>query len=230
MDKYEVRRQKLIELKDKYCDGKISLLAERMGKNASYVSRLLYEEGKKAKKNIADRAVSDIETAFKLPRGWLDGVLDEYELPKDNKDSFRVDVLDVEASAGHGVIVKGEFIETIKSIEYATEYAKTMFGGRPANTIKVITVKGDSMKGTIDPGDQIFIDMTVDFFDGDGIYVFVYGETLHVKRLQMQKDRLAVLSDNDKYDKWFIDEPDKEKFFVSGKVLLSQSQAYKRHG
>ncbi|MBK5072206.1 helix-turn-helix transcriptional regulator [Budviciaceae bacterium CWB-B4] len=230
MNKYEIRRQKLIELRDKYCGGKISTLAEKMGKNPSYVSRLLYEEGKEAKRNIADRMVSDIESAFRLPRGWLDGMLDDNNLSIERLNSYRVDVLDVEASAGHGVIVKGEFIETIKSIEYATEYAKTMFGGRPANTIKTITVKGDSMKGTIDPGDQIFIDMKVDFFDGDGIYVFVYGETLHVKRLQMQKDRLAVLSDNEKYDKWFIDESDKDKFFVSGKVLLSQSQAYKRHG
>lgn len=145
-------------------------------------------------------------------------------------DYYRVDVLDVQASAGDGYLVSTEFVETIRAIEYTNEQAKALFGPRPADTIKVITVRGDSMEGTIEPGDQIFVDLAVTHFDGDGVYVFVFGKTMHVKRLQMQKHRLAVLSDNQRYKEWFIEESDEGEFHIMAKVLLRQSVDYKRLG
>ena len=58
---------------------------------------------------------------------------------------YRVDVLDVKASAGPGSLVTSDFIETIRAIEYTTEQARALFGNRPADNVKVITVNGDSM-------------------------------------------------------------------------------------
>jgi len=141
---------------------------------------------------------------------------------------YRVDVLDVKASAGPGSLVTSDFIETIRAIEYTTEQARSLFGNRPADHVKVITVNGDSMDGTISPGDQIFVDTGVTHFDGDGVYVFVFGKTLHVKRLQMQRDRLAVISDNPIYEKWYVESGDEDQFYVMAKVLLRQSIEYKR--
>ena len=141
---------------------------------------------------------------------------------------YRVDVLDVKASAGPGSLVTSDFIETIRAIEYTTEQARALFGNRPADNVKVITVNGDSMDGTISPGDQIFVDTGVTHFDGDGVYVFVFGKTLHVKRLQMQRDRLAVISDNPIYEKWYVESEDEDQFYVMAKVLLRQSIEYKR--
>lgn len=141
---------------------------------------------------------------------------------------YRVDVLDVKASAGPGTLVTSDFIETIRAIEYTTEQARALFGNRPATHVKVITVNGDSMEGTISPGDQIFVDTGVTHFDGDGVYVFVFGKTLHVKRLQMQRDRLAVISDNPIYEKWYVEAGDEDTFYIMAKVLLRQSVDYKR--
>ncbi|MEI9689548.1 helix-turn-helix transcriptional regulator [Kosakonia cowanii] len=141
---------------------------------------------------------------------------------------YRVDVLDVKASAGPGALVTSDFIETIRAIEYTNEQARALFGNRPASHVKVITVNGDSMDGTISPGDQIFVDTGVTHFDGDGVYVFVFGKTLHVKRLQMQRDRLAVISDNPIYEKWYVEPGDEDTFYVMAKVLLRQSVDYKR--
>lgn len=103
-----------------------------------------------------------------------------------------------------------------------------MFNGRPQTHVKVITVSGDSMEGTINPGDEIFVDVSINQFDGDGIYVFVFGRTLHVKRLQMQKDRLAVISDNSIYEKWHIENNEEEQLYIMAKVLLRQSIDYRR--
>ena len=141
---------------------------------------------------------------------------------------YRVDFLDVRASAGPGSLVTSDFIETIKAIEYTTDQARALFGNRPAHNVKVITVNGDSMDGTISPGDQIFVDIGITHFDSDGVYVFVFGKTLHVKRLQMQRDRLAVISDNPIYEKWYVEAGDEDQFYIMAKVLLRQSIDYKR--
>ncbi|EJT4817586.1 helix-turn-helix transcriptional regulator [Citrobacter freundii] len=151
-----------------------------------------------------------------------------YQVKPSVNGVYRVDVLDVKASAGPGTIVTSDFIETIRAIEYTTEQARALFGNRPATHVKVITVNGDSMDGTISPGDQIFVDTGVTHFDGDGVYVFVFGKTLHVKRLQMQRDRLAVISDNPIYEKWYVEAGDEDSFYVMAKVLLRQSIDYKR--
>ncbi|MFB5010842.1 XRE family transcriptional regulator [Enterobacter hormaechei subsp. steigerwaltii] len=151
-----------------------------------------------------------------------------YQVKPSLNGIYRVDVLDVKASAGPGAIVTSDFIETIRAIEYTTEQARALFGNRPATHVKVITVNGDSMDGTISPGDQIFVDTGVTHFDGDGVYVFVFGKTLHVKRLQMQRDRLAVISDNPIYEKWYVEPEDEDTFYVMAKVLLRQSVDYKR--
>lgn len=145
-----------------------------------------------------------------------------------NNGIYRVDVLDVKASAGPGSLITNDFIETIRAIEYTTEQARSLFGNRPSHNIKVITVSGDSMDTTISPGDEIFVDISVTHFDSDGVYVFVFGKTLHVKRLQMQRDRLAVISDNPIYEKWYVEPGDEDQFYVMARVLLRQSIEYKR--
>ncbi|MCL2891635.1 LexA family transcriptional regulator [Brenneria tiliae] len=144
--------------------------------------------------------------------------------------SYRVEILDISASAGSGQIVSSDFVETVRAIEYSQRQGRTLFGGKPDSVIKVITVNGDSMSDTIEPGDQIFVDISVHTFEGDGIYVFTYGATLHVKRLQMLKDRLLVLSDNQKYQPWSVDKQDEAQFHIMAKVLLRQSIDYKRLG
>lgn len=49
MDKYEFRRQQLIKIRDEKCDGKAVNVARKIGREPSYVSRMLYPEGKKGK-------------------------------------------------------------------------------------------------------------------------------------------------------------------------------------
>ena len=111
------------------------------------------------------------------------------------KDAFRIDVLDISVSAGQGVINQ-EFVEILHSVEYAPAEARHMFDGRKSESIRIINVRGDSMSGTIEPGDLLFVDISVKSFDGDGIYAFLYDETAHVKRLQKMKDKLLVISVN----------------------------------
>lgn len=223
---FEKRRQKLAELVARYETQEE--FARAIGKDKSYVSRMLYPPSKSGYKRIGDKMVLAIQDALGLPAGWMDGIV-ESEIPQPSR-SYKVEVLDVEASAGAGVVVLDEFIETITAIEYSDEEAKRLFGGRPAHTIKMITVRGDSMAETFEPRDQIFVDMTVNHFDGDGIYVFILNNQLYIKRLQMQYKRLAVISDNPKYETWYLEESNIDGMFIHAKVLVSQSIKYKYHG
>ena len=146
------------------------------------------------------------------------------------KDVFRIDLLDITVSAGPGVINQ-EFVEILHSVEYAPAEARHMFDGRKAESIRIINVRGDSMSGTIEPGDLLFVDISVKSFDGDGIYAFLYDDTAHVKRLQKMKDKLLVISDNKSYAPWDpIEKEEMNRVLVFGKVIGSMPQTYRKHG
>lgn len=148
---------------------------------------------------------------------------------EEGKNVYRVDVLNVSASAGDGSPSK-DVVEVIRSIEYDVDQAKSIFGNIPQRFVKLINVRGDSMQGTIEPGDLIFVDVRVNYFDGDGIYVFDFNGDTFVKRLQKVKNDLLVISDNQKYREWSINQEEASMLHVSGRVMLSQSQQFRRHG
>jgi hypothetical protein len=72
MDKYEVRRLNLRAVIRTHCGDRIATLADRIGRSASYVSRMLYPEGKAGKKRIGEDMRNVIEDALSLERGKLD--------------------------------------------------------------------------------------------------------------------------------------------------------------
>ncbi|MGK3247599.1 XRE family transcriptional regulator [Klebsiella pneumoniae] len=180
----------------------------------------------------------DIAKALRVRPEWLssgtgamraDGE-DDKKPSHINHDVFRVDILDLAVSAGPG-IVNQEFVEILRSVEYAPAEARHMFDGRKAESIRIINVRGDSMSGTIEPGDLLFVDISVKSFDGDGIYAFLYDDTAHVKRLQKMKDKLLVISDNKSYAAWDpIEKDEMNRVFVFGKVIGSMPQTYRKHG
>ncbi|WP_370905981.1 S24 family peptidase [Citrobacter koseri] len=146
------------------------------------------------------------------------------------RNIFRIEVLDFTVSAGDGVI-NNEFVEVLHSVEYPIEEARHMFNGRKQEQIRIINVRGDSMSGTIEPGDLLFVDISIQHFDGDGIYAFLYDGTAHVKRLQKMKNKLLVISDNKTYAPWEpIEREEMNQLYVFGKIIGSMPQTYRKHG
>nr|WP_278996050.1 helix-turn-helix transcriptional regulator [Plesiomonas shigelloides] len=141
-------------------------------------------------------------------------------IPERADNSFVINVLDLTYSCGPGSY-NTDYPDIIRSISLEPEYAQRVFGGRPAASIRAINANGDSMKGTIDPEDLVFIDVSVKRFDGDGIYAFTFGQTSHIKRLQMVKHSLMVISDNPAYTNWTIEDEDESQLHIDGKVIVS---------
>ncbi|MEJ8326061.1 helix-turn-helix transcriptional regulator [Kosakonia sacchari] len=215
---------------------KITELAESVGVDAANISRL--ETGKQ--KQFSEQTLSRLAHAlsvsvpdlFTSSENEFTVCIDSNSETSSRKDIdvYRVEVLDVSASAGSGHIQGSDVIDVIHAIEYSSDQALTLFGGRTSAGVKVINVRGDSMASTIEPGDLIFVDVNINEFDGDGIYVFGFDGKVYVKRLQMIPDQLLVISDNPKYREWSINKENEHRFYVFGKVLISQSQSFKRHG
>lgn len=141
---------------------------------------------------------------------------------------FRVEVLDLTVSAGPGSFMVSEYVEILHAIEFTSEHARSLFGNRSQNDVKVMTVDGDSMSPTIQSGDRLFFDVSVRNFKVDGVYAFVFGQHFHVKRLQMQGLQLAVISDNPAYKDWYITEDNQDQLYIMGKAMIHESIAYNK--
>lgn len=96
--------------------------------------------------------------------------------------------------------------------------------------LKIINIAGDSIQPTFERGDLIFVDISKDRFDGDGIYVFTFGVNIFVKPFQMVKSVIQVLSDNPTYKDWELTSSDMDQLLIHGKVMLSQSSLVRKHG
>jgi len=72
MDKYETRRLNLRALIHSHCGGRAATLADLIERSPSYVSRMLYPEGRDGKKRIGEDMRDIIEDALSLKRGSLD--------------------------------------------------------------------------------------------------------------------------------------------------------------
>lgn len=206
-------------------------LAKKTGVSQAAIQKLTSGNAKTSTRIV------DISNALRVRPEWLSSEVGPMrlvevadDLNSETNDVFRVDVLDFAVSAGPGAI-NNEFVEVLRSVEYAMEDAKQMFGGRKSDNLRIINVRGDSMSGTIEPGDLLFVDIDVQRFDGDGIYAFLYDDIAHVKRLQMMKDQLRVLSDNKTYEPWEpIEREEMNRVFIFGKVIGSMPQTYRKHG
>jgi len=212
----------------------LSELALRTDSDVGNLSRL-----ERGIQGYSDGLLHKIAAALSVPVSELfssneaNDTVDSYSvssiIKKGRKDVYRIDVLDVSASAGNGSPSK-DVVEVIRSIEYVPDQARVIFGNRPETSVKLINVRGDSMEGTIEPGDLIFVDVAVSTFDGDGIYVFDFNGDMFVKRLQKVKREIIVISDNPRYREWSISEEELSMLHVAGRVMLSQSQQFRRHG
>ncbi|MFP2422201.1 XRE family transcriptional regulator [Pseudescherichia vulneris] len=208
-------------------------LAEKVGISQPAIQKMT------SGKTSGSRKMVEIANALGIRPEWLssgsgemrnDGQLPAIVTKSSPNDTFRIEVLDFCVSAGPGVI-NSEFVEVLRSVEYSVDDARRMFNGRQAEQVRIINVRGDSMSGTIEPGDLLFVDISVQHFDGDGIYAFIYDDTSHVKRLQKMKDKLLVISDNQTYRPWEpIEKEEMNKIFVFGKVIGSMPQTYRKHG
>lgn len=112
-------------------------------------------------------------------------------------DYIEIPVYDVRASAGAGALVSDGAVSVYE--RFRLSFLTGLVDGG-LDQLSIITVTGDSMEGTLRPGDQILVDRSAGRWAGDGIYVLQIDGVLQVKRLQRDDDgSLLIRSDNPQY-------------------------------
>ena len=105
-----------------------------------------------------------------------------------------VPVLDVSASAGDGAMVGYEAVAY--SLAFPAAYLERLTA-TSARNLMIISVNGDSMLLTLMNNDVVMIDISKKNVDFDGLFVFRYGEALHVKRVTRSRNKGHVLAISD---------------------------------
>ncbi len=224
MDKYERRRQRLIELRDTECHGSAAALARKIEREPSYVTRMLYPEGKDGKKRIADDMMEVIENAFALPRGWLDSTKErhaEHHVIDAESDYAAVRRVRFKISAG----ISGYSIEYLNGHRAPIFFRKDWLNQRGYNPDKLVavTVSGASMEPSLFDGDLVVINLD-DAKLVDGVpYAANYEGEVVVKRLKRDAGEWWLSSDNQDKRR-FPDKRCTDQVFIIGRIVHKQSE------
>lgn len=203
--------------------GAVQRFAERTGIEANYVSRIL---GARPSKGIGDDLARTIEERFGKPRGWMDTPrLPMYEIAAVDSDgsgmpdgNVMVQEVDVQPSAGDGALVP-EFVATQFKHSYNHEWLRGL-GIRPED-VRVMRVRGDSMKPTLWNADKIAVNIADQRIVDGRIYVIWTAGEAKVKRLRTLRDgTLEIISDNkDEYEVERVPREERHEVSVIGRVF-----------
>lgn len=182
-------------------------------KDKSFISQII-----NGKVTIGERAARRLERENGMPNNFLD----QSEPTTAINNLITIDALNIEMIAGNGST--GDLVKVVNQLQFEAEQFHTIYPKMNLKTVKIISVKGDSMLPTFKHSDLLFVDTAINHFDGDGVYVFCYGNTLYLKRLQKAGNEFIVISDNSAYKDLKINSFETEQFHIFGKVKLHQSQ------
>ena len=224
MDKYEQRRTALQHLVTNLGKGGISAIAEKIGKDASYVSRMLYPPTKAGFKRIGEDTADALTSAYPA---WLISnamaaetrpVYIESTPPVEDQQMVHIPHYDTGGAMGHGLVLRDQ-PGVIKGWTVNEEWlAKNARNYSAAKNLVIVTGFGDSMRPIFQPGDPLLVDTGVIAVDFDGIYFFRVGDEGFVKRLQrIPGEGLVAISENKAYRDWTV-KPDMD-FQVFGRVI-----------
>lgn len=202
-------------------------LARLIGIKQPSVFKILSGETRNPKK------ILEIATALNVDPHWLKtGEGDpnpsyrivEVSEPQ-NPNTVRIDILDVEASAGNGAYLSPTE-QGLLSQEFDLTFFRQQFGRADAKHLKLITVKGDSMAPTLESGDLLYVDISENYFAADGLYVFTFDGQTFIKRLQKVGKKMLVISDNPTYKEWTFTQDD--DVFIHGRVVFSMPMKWRK--
>ena len=184
---------------------RIKTVMEERGMNANSLANAVGVSRPAIAKILEDQVrnpkyLFEIAQALDVSVGWLKTGEGSSENLSDDPadDRIRFERLNVVAALGDGYI-NNEAVEVVDFVHVDKAWAREKLGGN-LSRIQVITARGDSMQGTIEDGDVLFVDTSVRSFEGEGVYLLSFADGLKAKRLQASVGGgLLVISDNPRY-------------------------------
>jgi phage repressor protein C with HTH and peptisase S24 domain len=171
-------------------------LSRMLGRNSAYIQQFVRRG---VPKRLREEERRKLARYFSVPESMLGG---PEEQPDPTAGMVLINRHAVAASAGPGSVVSEELGRPYAAFD--DRWLKSLTPTR-AERLSVVRVEGDSMAPTLNPGDDIMVDLD-DCGDRlrDGIYVLRADDALVVKRLALNPvgRRVTVQSDNPAYPDW----------------------------
>ena len=137
--------------------------------------------------------------------------------------------LDVRAACGTG-FSNSDYLEVLSTVSMPIGMAQKMLGTtNKANSVKIVMASRDSMVPTINPDDLLFVDVSVNEYLSEGVYLLVHDKDLVCKRLSRPGREVMVTSDNNKYPSWKWSERPEDTRIV-GRVIRALPIQFKNFG
>ena len=170
-------------------------LSRMLGRNAAYIQQYVRRGVPKRLKEDERRKLARYFAVSEAMLGGPPEIAAHEGLVAVNRTAVR-------ASAGPGAIVSEEAGRPYFAFDERWLKALT---GSPSDKLSIIRVEGDSMAPTLNPGDDILVDLAdCEERLRDGVYVLRIDDALVVKRIALHPigGRVTVQSDNPAYPDW----------------------------
>jgi len=170
-------------------------LSRMLGRNAAYIQQYVRRGVPKRLKEDERRKLARYFAVSEAMLGGPPEIAAREGLVAVNRTAVR-------ASAGPGAIVSEEAGRPYFAFDERWLKALT---GSPSDKLSIIRVEGDSMAPTLNPGDDILVDLAdCEERLRDGVYVLRIDDALVVKRIALHPigGRVTVQSDNPAYPDW----------------------------
>lgn len=132
-----------------------------------------------------------------------------------------IPMYDVECAAGSGRSFEGETVLGYFHMDRAVLAELKL----PPDSGAWVRARGDSMVGTIDDGDYVFVDFTQRDPSREGVYLILMDGERRIKRMQrVAGGGWLLISDNARYDKELIAPEQKQFVEVLGRCLVNLGQ------
>lgn len=168
---------------------------------ATQLSNLGYNISKQAiwafeneKSNISPEKLQKIAEVLNCS---LDDIFSNKQISSANSKYFEIPFCNVEVSAGGGVEVQDEFIDSF--IKISKDFL-TRIGKKSISNLNFVVVNGNSMAPLYRDEDIVLVDRSSTEIQNNGVYVIRKNNSLFIKRLILNeiKGTLSIVSDNNK--------------------------------
>lgn len=181
-------------------------MLEKHGKNLSADARRRIAEAIEEPKEDAQMRSGNVVTAdFSRPAGLVG-------------DEISIARYDIRGAMGNGQ-VPADYAEMLRDVKVSQQHLRELgVTYDDPNHLKMVHGWGQSMEPTIKHRDPLIVDISIQQFTGDGIYLFTWQGHLYIKRLQVQDaDHFEMISDNKKHKDRAIR---MDETYIHARVLL----------
>ncbi|EPG4179663.1 S24 family peptidase [Pseudomonas aeruginosa] len=133
-------------------------------------------------------------------------------------DEISIAHYDIRGAMGGGQ-VPADYAEMLRDVKVSQQHLRELgVTYDDPNHLKMVHGWGQSMEPTIKHRDPLIVDISIQQFTGDGIYLFTWQGHLYIKRLQVQDaDHFEMISDNKKHKDRSIRA---DETYIHARVLL----------